>query len=494
MDPIRARVQTAIQQAGSTPWLVGYDVVGIQEFVTANSRPKAMRGASELIRRFDQGCGRSPLCIFAGGGRGIELARDEAAAEARMRALADHFYQETRGGTLATAAVPYDARHAQACLQWLSMRLNAAKESLPRPVLRLPHDKTSRCADCLLFTATQDSPRPDAGGERICDRCAWALRAANEIDEVRQSLSDVSSPWIAAVSADGNNMGVFFDSLDSLEQYAAASEAVAQIFAEAHKTALASLGHSRYVSMVTGGDDIRVFLPPADLLRYVPALVRSVEQEAARCGDLGGLLRADQASALSQLGVGVGATVADGHIPAYRLIAAAQAREKDAKAACRDVRNGGNASQARSALDFSIWVTGEEVGERSQASKRSGAARDSRPLSMAADVWERFHAEVEALREVPTAQRAVLAQARELEDREFLNLFRYSVARSVAWQRWYTRCGLDWRRPETLSVYRPDAAHLDCLRLYQMGHSSASSSAAPPVPPALEKRGDDAGV
>src|SRR5262245_35049902 len=116
---IHARTSAALREAGPYPWLVGYDVNGIQELVAANGRPIAMRGTSDTITRFDEKQAKDPCTIFAGGGRGVRLARYGNEAKALSPQLADEFYRDTCGGVLAGAAVRYEATAPRASLLWL---------------------------------------------------------------------------------------------------------------------------------------------------------------------------------------------------------------------------------------------------------------------------------------------------------------------------------------------------------------------------------------
>lgn len=66
------RVREALGTVGRAPWLVGFEAVGIQDFIAANGRPLAMEGASRLVERFDReirdasGAGSGGGTVFAG--------------------------------------------------------------------------------------------------------------------------------------------------------------------------------------------------------------------------------------------------------------------------------------------------------------------------------------------------------------------------------------------------------------------------------------------
>lgn len=463
-DKIRLQIRRAIADAGSTPWLYGYDVVGIQEFIVARDRPKAMSGASNMIVRFDE---NSWANIFAGGGRGIGLAGSEQAAQQRCRDLTNQY--QGLGGVLAAGYVRYDESSPSSSLAYLRAKLEQAKDAAPPPPGELPSGKQDQCETCSRFRATVPVQRGNVT-ERVCTLCASALQYADD-PQMSQSLADLSPcHLIAAVSADGNGMGVFFDSLQKLEEVAAASQAVSQIFQQAHKEAAKILQEKKipFVPLINGGDDIRLFLAAEGLLDYVPAFVRGVEQGAERAGNLGGLLSPQSAAFLRQLGVGVGAVVAEDHYPASLLMEHAHALEDSAKAICRSASMRADSRKARSAFDLEVLTAANAFAEGLQ--KRAEA--DNRPWDMDAqsvdlNSWKCTLDCVKALLCVPAAQRSILSQAQDMPLPEFMNLFRYQVARHHSWQKYYDALYQKWTDPDSLARYRPGPGHLALLRVVE---------------------------
>lgn len=469
LEKIRTRTTRALAQAGPRPWLVGYDANGIQELVTASSRPIAMFGASATIARFDEAARREGT-IFAGGGRGVELVASEEAAKDRAAQLVDGFRKQTWGGVMATAFVPYDAASPAQSLRWLRRKLEVEKDQAAPVNGMIPAAKNEQCADCGTYKARHRSTRPDWQGEMVCDRCDAMANAGRQssraIDERIKSLVDLSpsSGRIAAVSVDGNDLGHFFESLESLDQMAAASEAITGVFERANAEALRALAHER-VSLATGGDDIRLFLAWDDLLDYVGALVPTIEREADALARLGAPF-----THLAGLGVGIGAVVADARLPASRLMTYAHELERSAKRLCRPSGQGkAGASRVRSAFDFAVLT----AGDASFRGLDGRAAETDRPVDMAAAAWAQLRRSAEALAAIPRAQRAVLAEVRSLGDEEEgSNLLRYQIARSRHWQDFYEACGLNWRDPKVAWNRRPRAVHLDLVRLLPPKSSS----------------------
>jgi hypothetical protein len=468
IEKIRLRVDEALASAGETPWLVGYDANAIQELVTAGSRPIIMGAASDAIVDFDEREAARPGNIFAGGGRGISVVGSATAAEALVHELPAEFRRCTVVGVLAADAVPLELGSVRASLRWLRRKLDMAKDRAARPGGDLPAHQEDECVNCRSYR-TVHSTKLDGRDVRVCERC-HVMSLQGKGRERSTALVDVSAcerhgehrGRLASVSADGNNLGAFFDELDTLYELAAASAVVSAIFRDAQEQALAAsvaacrnaFGQKDVVNvpLLTGGDDVRAFLPPSGLLAYVETLARVVENRAASMTDLNGLLHAPTVASLRRLGVGIGAVIAEDHFPARRLMQYAHELEKQAKSICRDPASG-----TRSAFDLEVVTSTQTVGVRLEHKR---ADKDGRPFPLAPAPWDRARAQARALRALPTAQRRVLDLTHTLDPAEFDNLFRYQVARSAAWQHWYELSGVDWRDPDALVANRPGAGLL----------------------------------
>ncbi len=458
---IKRRTAHALRLAGTQPWLIGYDANGIQELITASSRPIAMFGASATIARFDESSRRDGT-IFAGGGRGVELVASEDAAKDRSAHFIAAFREQTCGGVMATAYVRFDASAPAESLRWLRHKLDIAKDEAVSPTGSIPVSKNEQCFDCGVFKARHRSSRPDWQGEMVCDRCSEMVRAgrarSREIDERIQSLADLSPSTrrVAAVSVDGNDLGDFFASLGSLEDMAVASEAVRHVFRKANDDTLQGLRCPK-VSLATGGDDIRLFLPWEYLLEYVGALVPAIEREADSLSRLGNPL-----ARLAGLGIGIGAVVADARLRASRLMGYAHDLERSAKRLCRPVGQPTHKmKRVRSAFDFAVLT----AGEGSFHGTESRAPSDDRPIDMGGDTWPRILLSAQALAKVPGAQRAILADLHTMSEEEAASALRYQVARSRPWQEWYKVCGVNWRDSAAVWNNRPGSTHTDLVRV-----------------------------
>ncbi|MCY1071202.1 hypothetical protein OV090_41045 [Nannocystis sp. RBIL2] len=451
------------------PWLVGYDAHGIQELITASNRPLAMLGASGTITRFDSYAASSaPVSVFAGGGRGVELVDGHDAAIARCRLLEAHYAEQTFGGPLSTAAVPLDRLDQAASLRWLRQRLELLADAARPPghgYLAAYTRKSDQCADCGGYQATHESQRRDARGERVCLRChAMTQRgrlASERSGEEIQSLLELAphGQYLAALSLDGNNLGAFFEDLRTLDDTRRASGALKQVFSDAHAAASRAIG-SRHVSLATGGDDIRLFLPQSLVLRYLDALIPELERTAAALA-----ARPPFRGRFDRFGVGVGVVLADAHLPAKRLMEYAHDLEQSAKRHCRT--NG-----PRSAIDFAVLTAGD--ASRIEPSLRR---RGRKPLGFG-ETWEDALRDAAALARVPSSQRSLLFDEPADDCKEFGNQWRYQVARHAEWRAWYDATGREWRDAEAVVRDRPRAHHLDLLHFLAPDPRAAASTTA----------------
>ena len=418
--------------------------------------------------------GTGERTIFAGGGRGIALARSEKEAHTGVHALVSRFREITHGGVMAACAVPLNRGgdgEAQS-LRWLRHRLDLEKDAAWPPGGVLPDRKEAECAYCRSYRGTRPRTRDDQV-ELVCARCDAMLargRAAgpqpgHRFGEMSQSIADIAEgDRIAVISADGNSLGVLFEGLRSLVDLAAVSAAVAALFARAHEAALACVAEGQRVPLMTGGDDVRAFIPPSATLAYITALVEAVESGATdHARALRDAISPETAERLGELGVGIGAVIAHVTYPAWRLVDHAHALERSAKAGC-------HAHGWRSGLDFAIVTT---EGSMTAEPGRTREPGDIRPLAPRTAAWRDALRNAEALANIPSAQLGVLAAGHALDPAELRNLLCYQVARSEHWRAWYAACGVDWRDPAAVFAHRPDRGSLELAGLLAWKEASA---------------------
>lgn len=454
----RQKVQKALAAAGSPACLVGFEAVEIQRFVTANSRPIAMHGASDAVRLFDQYIEKKQETIFAGGGRGVLVVSAPSAAE-WVEDLKSEFQRMTHGSPLAATAVPFDPQKEEASLTWLRLALSSARDACDPERFDLDFSQGT-CVDCHARPAARASEKPESQGERVCERCHRMVRHGREaLGENRWTLKEVGDP-IAVVCADGNQLGQFFRSLKSLLALRIGSLAVAQVFKTAHEEALRHAGDPRHVAMVAGGDDLKSFLPPLPALAYIESLIELVEKEAASLQGIESAFAPDSVARLRELSVGIGLFVADARFPASRLVEQARRLEREAKKQNPSERTG-------SAVAFAILPTG---GELDQAlDRRRGSAS-----VVSGKRWPSLVTEARELSTVPGSQRAAAADAWALSDAEVKNRFLYQLARSDAWKAWFRVCGVDWRDRNAVLERIPDPGMLALARLFDAERSKGT--------------------
>ncbi len=447
------------------PFIVAFDANGIQSFVMASSRPMAMLGASETIKEFrayvlDESDEKDGA-VFAGGGRGMLLVRDEGKAQEVGAELEAKYREMTFGGSLAVAMAPYDPDDEAGSLKWIrAMQIVAKGEAVPPRASSLVELQGPLCDDCHRELGAMPSHRPEAraAGKKICERCHVMFQRGVEVRRDRstgRTLGDLSRfNKVVALAADGNDMGALFGGLETLEQQAVASDAVAWIFLQAMERAARDHLGKGVVPLVAGGDDIKAFMGPEDLTGFVETLVEEIHRLSDELGTLGGVLEGKGARGrgLEGLGVGIGAVMAGASYPASRLVEYSNELEGRAKRHCK------GKSPARSAMAFMNLSSGDELTEGGDEAMGEVAVFGvpdgwADPGSVP---WDELLTKVEAFKGVPTRQRySLLLNLQVLRESggsdEFMNWFMYQVARHKDWRRYAKAVGVDWRDREAIA-------------------------------------------
>lgn len=475
-EGIRRRVTRALERSGPQT-LIGYDANGIQAFVTRTTALPYMRGASELVKDFDRKVAKSEDCLFAAGGRGRLLmagAPTDAEVQDEVKRLRRCFARMTRGEVLAVAAAPLEPAGEARSLTRLALELDRAKDAAPPPTHTTlyrtePFERCKLCRRRPCEGAKWHRPRKGDALE-ICEACDAIVgrgnRGARDDEERGMMLEDLSpTNRIAVLAADGNQMGALFASIRRLPDAVVASEAVSWIFESALEATRAAceLDDKRSVAPVVGGDDIRLFAGPE---RIFPALATLVAEIESRVDAWAGHLGFPPAvhDRFARIGIGAGLVVGPETHPASLAIEQAHLLEDSAKRHCKD-------EGYRSAVDFIHLRSGDELLAGGQP-RRHPLGVSSSNGDAVEDQFGAARCGAAALRGVPTSQRAIVLEAlgrdddiRGAGDPEFLNFFRYQVARSASWQGWYEAMGRDWRDAKTLDAHAPTHAMLEIARL-----------------------------
>lgn len=465
LEEVKERVGRVRSACSTATAIVGFDANGIQELVTASSRPIAMRGASQAIRDFDEFARNASGCIFAGGGRGLFLVPEHQAKPTADRMVSE-FSRRTHGGVLATATVPLKSQgkleEAQA-LHWLGARLLAAKDAAPPPAMDFATTRADQCDDCQVRRGTRPSERQGAGRALVCERCFEFARLGRQnlkmhqahwsFDEMLGNDQSKSHPRrLVTISLDGNNLGSFFSSLETLEGLAVGSAVVARLFLEASEEALSKL--DRGMRVVTGGDDVRVFVPVRGAIDFVEAFVAHIRLATNAPGSLEDVLGKAACDRFRKLGVGIGLLVTEPHYPAWKLTEMAHVLELLAKGTC--VRH-----RARFAMGFAYLSSGAQFSE---AELRENPNEWSVPLE--GDAWSSTRKRAELLAKIGTSQRSLFFRPESTDKAEFANLLAYQVARDSQWKRWFEAVGVDWRDREKLGAAIPGPLIMNLSKMW----------------------------
>ncbi len=244
-------------QGGRALALVGFDADSIQEQVFASPRPVTIAGASQRLRRWDQGLadkdefsGRPVVPLFSGGGQATLLTLEEH-APAVIDALEKQYESDTLGSTATAAFVPAtlaslasgnavaggvrlsDAHAAR--IGWspeggggfggvvsrLSAALRARKgRARGAPGYLLGAGSAARCEECAA--------RPRDQRRTLCERCVKNRSlggTAKSEWESAQTFEVVAkeSGLLAFVAADGRGVGAVIQSLRTVAQSCAPS-------------------------------------------------------------------------------------------------------------------------------------------------------------------------------------------------------------------------------------------------------------------------------
>lgn len=448
---IQQRMFEVRRQAGANAHLLAYSVAGVQRLIFTSNRQRAIHASSELLLRFDAGLREERGdVIFAGGGRGLLLVADDRLT-ATKEDLQRRLSSMTTDVSLSLVAVPFEPARETASLRWLWQVATTRKDSAPVPRTPLP-TKTGDdlCVSCNKqdgVHAAADCNIPDAApGQSVCDSCKRLMDRGRDARRRNSHLSEVAAGnRICVLSADGNGLGQLFELLPTLESLAAVSRAVTEVFPQAVR-ALVQEEDDQIVAPITGGDDIRAFFSPYRMERVVPSLEQKIRAGLDRAGQALHALPngSDLSRQLARVGLGMGLIIAPHKFPVLRLLDRANHAEDQAKDACRGRR-------LRSAAQLCVLISGDE------------RTRQDPPLSLDPDAsagseWSTLYQRVWALCHVPRSQRAALRSDLRDSDRaqpEVLNLFRYQVARSRLWQRYFEQIGTDWRLWREVDAHVP---------------------------------------
>lgn len=456
-----ARATRARQNAGSRGTLVTFGTVGIQTVLGASRYQHGIRGGSEKLKNFAQlvedAWGDS--VVYAGGGQGLLLLPAAVSVEAESGRLRRLYEDHVPLGQLAIGQVPWSAATEAQALKLLEWAGRIAKEeATPRsPSLPPPKCKPAElCQNCHATLADGRAFRTHERAKEIpaCVACSELMYFGLEVvvdgkdrspDLVR--LSPPGNNRLATLAADGNKLGRMFARLETLRERAIASAIVAAVFDEALKSAERVAGswwdaqeggrhQPRTLTLISGGDDLRVWLDPSALVTFVDELTARLHKGFDHHARQLPAEYSELAAHLQRVGIGIGAVVGPDTYPALRFGEVAKRGELRAKAGC-------NEQNWRSGIEVTFLTTGEEDPEEKQ----------HLPLKLgdAQTGWRQAVLRAQALRSVPASQRSALFALRGRVNadnsapppEELENFFRYQVARGKEWRLYLQECGVN---------------------------------------------------
>ncbi len=462
--------------------LVAFDTPGVHDYVFRVRRPVDLAGGSHLVAAFThQSAREAGICsvyeilsqsglpagvlIFAGGGKGLAIVPTHRAADLRFAieaVLANKTHGDLKTVTAELSVWPEDLGPAPAGVATGTRAATRYAAAVSVLMARLARERSHgerfgetveptarRCAACRRRPGTKER---SAAGEWICDSCVVRRdlggklkRSVDEAKTFEQLVSD-EDHRLAVLYADGANVGVAFQQIDSMARHRALSSAVEAAFDVAVEKVREGLRdeEERLLCQVPirGGDDAIVILPARKALGAARTLVRAVESAFDLNGNA--LLRdafcaapKDLRRGVERFGVGVGIVFADRHFPVGFLVHYAEELLRSAKG----LVHGGTATSGsiRSAVDYLVLESGNPLSESIERlrdahfrveprGREPGLRLTERPFST--DALERVIRDAEALRKVEPSQLFALRQELLRGFALSRNFWRYQHARA----------------------------------------------------------------
>ena len=477
--------------------LTVFDADKIQSWVFDTNRPPVIGGASHLLddlgkKLRDPGFlgieGRGGI-VYSGGGTGLAITA-AADAEALKKRIGEAFGDVCPGLSVSVASVSvrpsdlvggtrktrevagFGARFTEtgglaATMTRLHARLRDVKDgTLPAVEVLEPeagkgrgaHDREGRCHACFVRRAKEEVDRPEGRTLPLCTPChtrwtSWQDRVSSKrarglsFQDIAEA-SESKRRYLAVLKADGNSMGRVFQLCDRLDRLAALSSETTRIYEEARNSLVEPLqlvdrhGDPRYLSLLTGGDEVVLLLPGDRGLRAARAVLKTIQERTVESLEKGLLAEAFAGEEvhlrrirerLQQTSAGLGLIIASPKLPIRHLIEMVKELETSAKTL-----------KPLSGVDFEVLTGGSMLPvsvERQRAASRTsfGMRRTSKPYNLA-DFEELLSCMVSS-KDVPRSQlyqlREGLADGREV----FLNHALYQIARNKKLLNWARKHG-----------------------------------------------------
>lgn len=323
-----------------------------------------------------------------------------------------------------------------------------------------------RCASCGMRPV---GPVPEGferyeGGKDLCEVC-WRKKErglddrkyekdAEDLKAIGNELSGRAKGYVGVVYADGNGMGRVLQRLKTIGEYREWSRSVEKIIKTTVDNLLGQFGIEKQERLVTGGDDVILFLPANKTLAFTEKLVKEIQD---------GLREITPTDLQKGVGMSAGVVLAHHNYPALYLVEYAEQLLKLAKKHGKK-----DADNPQSAIDFAVLTDSSPLNTEISELRRSlyvrlekvGKLKQielnllSRPYTL--DEFSEFLDRARKLKtHVPHSQIHLMRGFVQNDARRVAELnFLYHVARcrrGNSWQKWiYKTTGEYWSTHEDL--------------------------------------------
>lgn len=369
-------------------WLVLMDTDSIKDYIFATNRLKEIRGASLLLEQLNQQECRDRLSkhngeeIFIGGGGVLATFPTETDAKNYINAVQTAYREKTHIATITGVSVPVQPDAEPEALKHARFQLRLAKENpagLPsplgagtgngrpslagtHPLLTSPYFRL--CESCNRYPVTTERD-----GDEICESCDAKRGEANKLfpeysgyvrfreriaagnghepdarwlhfDELPAKLDRLEGPdtsHIGFIHADVNNLGVFLEEQDSLDDVKRVGCQIEATLESALVEAVQKLGLEPreatpncwpFLIIILGGDDVTLIVPARRAVPLANELCLSFQEKIKQA--LGETTNA-RGQKVAKLALSAGVVISKPKHPAYALADLAEGLTKTAK-------------------------------------------------------------------------------------------------------------------------------------------------------------------
>jgi len=288
-----------------------YDVRGIKKFIFESLEFKAVIGASELLRKFDEELReklKGKVDFYGGGGTGFGKLKDPSYKNEVESIFKDLVKEKLLGHTVIYDFVDensFEDKEFQGKLQSAAKlgnfgktmsklffalnlkktRFDTYKDSIGI-IAQIPKDKL--CPSCMKREKISDycevcSKKIEMGKETKND----SVKFTPNLTDISECIKGQSKGYIAVFYADGNSLGDIYLSFDRIEDY----EKFTRELSTAIEDARVSLPQKVYggkecivASPLTGGDDLMLFVSPSKLIPLIEEFVNFMDKRLENIG------------------------------------------------------------------------------------------------------------------------------------------------------------------------------------------------------------------